>query len=281
MSDLVLERIVENLARLRLTRAQHLVATMAEEAQSRNESYLTFLDRLLQEEVSAKEERRLLTALKVAGLPVTKTIEAYEFSFHEQLDKRAVMSLFDLDFIGRKENVIFLGPPGVGKTHLAIALAMKACVSGLSIYFTTMAALIEKLKRDAASSLKVPGAARVALVVVDEVGYMPISRQEAHLFFQFISWRYERASTVITSNKSFTEWEELFGDAVIASAMLEVPVAPLPGDQHQRQQLPDEGLSGAPARRLRGASRMDPRVLEPLREPPAILKGAQLSQHQP
>jgi DNA replication protein DnaC len=221
MSDLVLERIVENLARLRLTRAQHLVATMAEEAQSRNESYLTFLDRLLQEEVSAKEERRLLTALKVAGLPVTKTIEAYEFSFHEQLDKRAVMSLFDLDFIGRKENVIFLGPPGVGKTHLAIALAMKACVSGLSIYFTTMAALIEKLKRDAASSLKVPGAARVALVVVDEVGYMPISRQEAHLFFQFISWRYERASTVITSNKSFTEWEELFGDAVIASAMLD------------------------------------------------------------
>lgn len=221
MSELVLERITDNLARLRLSRAQQLLPTLLQEAQHQNESYLSFLDRLLQEEVSAKEERRLHTALKVAGLPSAKTIEAYDFHFHDQLDQRAVMSLFDLDFIGRKENVIFLGPPGVGKTHLAIALAIKACYSGISIYFTTMAGLIEKLKRDAATPLKVPGFARVALVVVDEVGYTPISRQEAHLFFQFISWRYERASTVITSNKSFTEWEELFGDAVIASAMLD------------------------------------------------------------
>jgi DNA replication protein DnaC len=224
MSELVMERISENLSRLRLTRAQEMVCSIAQEAQSKGETYLGFLDRLLQEEVSAKEERRLRTSLKIAGLPFAKTIEEYDFSFHESLDKRSVMSLFDLDFIARKENVIFLGPPGVGKTHLATALAIKACYSGISIYFMTMADLIGKLKQDAESasiSSRGRGYARSALVVVDEVGYMPISRQEAHLFFQFISHRYERTSTVITSNKSFSEWEEMFGDPVIASAMLD------------------------------------------------------------
>lgn len=221
MSELVMERIAENLSRLRLTRAQEMVSGIAEEAQSKGETHLAFLDRLLQEEVSAKEERRLRTSLKLAGLPFAKTIEEYDFTFHESLDKRSVMSLFDLDFVSRKENVIFLGPPGVGKTHLATALAIKACYSGISIYFTTMADLIGKLKKVAESSSGGRGYARSALVVVDEVGYMPISRQEAHLFFQFISRRYERASTVITSNKSFTEWEEMFGDPVIASAVLD------------------------------------------------------------
>ena len=221
MSELVMERIAENLTRLRLTRVQEMIAGIAEDAQGKGESHLVFLDRLLQEEVSAKEERRLRTSLKIAGLPFAKTIEEYDFGFHESLDKRSVMSLFDLDFVGKKENVIFLGPPGVGKTHLATALAIKACHAGISIYFTTMADLIGKLKEDAESSGRGRSYARSALVVVDEVGYMPISRQEAHLFFQFISRRYERTSTIITSNKSFTEWEEMFGDPVIASAMLD------------------------------------------------------------
>ncbi len=223
MSEMVMERIAENLSRLRLPRAQELVSSIAEEAQGKGESHLAFLDRLLMEEVSAKEERRLKTSLKIAGLPFAKTIEEYDFGFHESLDKRTVMSLFDLDFIGKKENVIFLGPPGVGKTHLATALAIKACYCGISIYFTTMVDLIGKLKKDAESQTgnRGRGYAKSALVVVDEVGYMPINRQEAHLFFQFISRRYERASTVITSNKSFTEWEEMFGDPVIASAMLD------------------------------------------------------------
>ena len=221
MSELVMERITENLNRLRLTRVQEMLAACSEEAQSRGETYLAFLDRLLQEEVTAKEDRRVRTSLKIAGLPFEKTIEGYDFAFHESLDKRSVMSLFDLDFIGRKENVIFLGPPGVGKTHLATALAIKACYSGISIYFTTMADLIGKLKQNAESSSRGRSYDRNALVVVDEVGYMPISRQEAHLFFQFVCRRYERASTVITSNKSFSEWEELFGDPVIASAILD------------------------------------------------------------
>ncbi len=223
MSELLTERIHENLARLKLTRIEEVLPMVAEEARENDQSHLAFLDRLLQEEVTAKEERRVRTSLKIAGLPFEKTIEEYDFSFHGSLDKRAVMSLFDLEFIEKHENVLFLGPPGVGKTHLATALAIKACYSGLSIYFTTMADLIGKLKKDVESSRKGRGRSyyKSALVVVDEVGYMPVNRQEAHLFFQFVSNRYERASTIITSNKSFSEWEELFGDPVIATAILD------------------------------------------------------------
>jgi DNA replication protein DnaC len=223
MSELIMERIMENLTRLKLSKVQEILPLVSDEANTRELTHLAFLDRLLEEEVTAKEERRVRTSLKIAGLPFEKTIEEYDFAFHPNLDKRLVMGLFDLDFLTRHENVIFLGPPGVGKTHLATALAIKACYFGVSIYFTTMADLIDKLKKDADSSRKGKGRSyyKSGLVVVDEVGYMPVSREEAHLFFQFVSYRYERSSTIITSNKSFGEWEELFGDPVVVTAVLD------------------------------------------------------------
>lgn len=218
MEQLTCERLQDNLKRLKLIRAAEVLDTIVAHSEEGKVSYLSFLDHLLEEEVAAKEKRRIHTAMKIAGLPFAKTIEEYDFSFHPQLDKKAVMELFDLTFLTKHENVIFLGPPGVGKTHLAIALAIKACWYGFKVYFTTMNTLIAKLKE---SQSKGKAYLNSSLVIVDEVGYLPVNSQEAYLFFQFISYRYEKSSTIITSNKSFIDWQELFGDPVIASAILD------------------------------------------------------------
>lgn len=218
MEQLTEERLQENLSRLKLTRTAEVLDIIVEQARGNKSSYLSFLDHLLEEEVAAREGRRIQTAMKTAGLPAAKTIEEYDFSFHPQLDKAEVMELFDLSFLSRKENVLFLGPPGVGKTHLAISLAIKACHHGFKVYFTTMDTLIRKLKEGPTRGKAYLSS---SLVVVDEVGYLPVSTQEAYLFFQFVSHRYERSSTIITSNKSFGDWQELFGDPVIATAILD------------------------------------------------------------
>jgi DNA replication protein DnaC len=224
MSDtLVMDRIESNLVRLKLSRISNILRDLAKTAQDQGKSYLTFLDELLEEEVAAKEQRRIETSLKISGLPYIKSIDEFDFTFQPGLDKQKIMGLFDLSFIRDKGNVIFLGPPGVGKTHLAVSLTLKACQAGMTMYFTNMADLIVKLRKDHEEGK--PGKGRSyyksALVAVDEVGYTPISREECNLFFRFIANRYEKTSTIITSNKAFTDWTELFHDPIIVTAILD------------------------------------------------------------
>jgi len=220
---LVLERIESNLSRLRLPRIREILQGVIKRAEEQSKSYLSFLDDLLEEEVAQKEQRRIETALKISGLPFIKSIDEFDFTFQPKLDRQKVMSLFDLTFIRQNGNIIFLGPPGVGKTHLAVSLALKACQSGITIYFTNMEDLIKKLRKDHEAGR--PGKGRSyyksSLVIVDEVGYTPINREECNLFFRFIANRYEKASTVITSNKAFSDWTELFHDPVIVTAILD------------------------------------------------------------
>jgi len=223
MSELISDRIHDNLSRLRMWQSSESLPILTKQAQKESWSHLAFLDRLLEEEVTAKETRRVESSIKLAALPFEKSIEDYDFSFHPKLDKQQVMQLFDLEFMSQKANVILLGPPGVGKTHLAVALAMKACIHGFSIHFTSMSELIKKMEIDEESGRSNRGRVHVrsALVVVDEVGYMPITREQSHLFFKFVATRYERASTIITSNKIFSEWSEFLGDPVISTAILD------------------------------------------------------------
>jgi len=224
MSDtLVMDRIESNLTRLRLSQIKEILERVIKTAEEQSKSYLSFLDDLLEEEVANKEQRRIETAIKTSGLPFIKSIDEFDFTFQPNLDRQKVMSLFDLNFIRQKGNVIFLGPPGVGKTHLAVALALKACQSGMSIYFTNMEDLIKKLGKDQEAGRAGKGRSyyKSSLVIVDEVGYTPINREECNLFFRFIANRYEKASTVITSNKAFSDWTELFHDPIIVTAILD------------------------------------------------------------
>jgi DNA replication protein DnaC len=173
--------------------------------------------------VAQKEQRRVEIAIKISGLPFIKSIDEFDFTFQPGLNRQKVISLFDLSFIKQNGNIIFMGPPGVGKTHLAVSLALKACQSGISIYFTNMEDMIKKLKKDHEAGK--PGKGRSyyksSLVIVDEVGYTPIDREECNLFFRFIANRYEKSSTIITSNKAFSDWTELFHDPVIVTAILD------------------------------------------------------------
>ena len=182
------------------------------------------LNRLLSAQITLRNNRRLQAAMRSSRLPAVKTLETFDFTFQPSIKREQIESLHELGFVDRKENVVLLGPPGVGKTHLAISLAIAAAQRGRRVYYGTLIDLITSLEEaQAAGQLRrrLAVLSHPSLLVVDEIGYLPVNHTGAVLFFQLMNRRYERASTVLTSNKGFEEWGEVLGDDVMATALID------------------------------------------------------------
>ncbi|WP_449065522.1 IS21-like element helper ATPase IstB [Planomonospora algeriensis] len=208
MSELVTTRIRATAAKLGLPHLAEALPVHLSRADAAQMGYLDFLDLLLEEELAVREERRLRHALRISKMPHHKSIEEYDFSYQPELDPRRVRDLATLAFVEAKANAALLGPPGVGKTHIAVALAVAACRAGFTIYFTTLDDMVRQLKAaDAIGRLtsKLRTYLRPHVLVLDEVGYLPLDRDEANLVFQMISKRYEKGSIILTSNKAFSK----------------------------------------------------------------------------
>jgi DNA replication protein DnaC len=218
---------VELTALLEKMKLEHLadqIDTVCEQAAGRDLDYKAFLAQALETEYRGRFQRGTEARIKQARFPWVKTLEQFDFEFQPSLDRKLVRELAGLSFVERAHNVVLLGPPGVGKTHLAIALAMKAVEAGYSALFLTLEQLMTRLTRarhENRLERTLQQHVYPKVIVLDELGYLPLSREEASLFFRLLARRYERASLIVTSNKSFLDWGEIFQDHVLATAILD------------------------------------------------------------
>lgn len=216
-----IDRIRHDLVGLKMPRALEALDHVVRRLEQGEIAALEAIDILLSEELTLRENSRIKTALRMGRLATIKTLAGFDFAFQPSLDRDRILTLAQLGFVARGEVVHFLGPPGTGKSHLAIALGVKA---GKSVYFCTLAELIASLtqaEREGCLRERLRFFCRPALLVVDEIGYLPVVHGGGNLFFQLVNARYEKGAVILTSNRGFAEWGDVFGDPVVATALLD------------------------------------------------------------
>lgn len=218
------EQLERDLDYLRLPRTKELYAATAKEAAEKNLSHIEYLARLISEDVAGKFERSVRARINQARFPVIKTIDSFDFKHPQAVNKQQIIKLLDMEFVEHKTNVIIIGPPGVGKSHILTALAYKACAMGIRAYFTTAIDAINHLNAALSDNTFIQCMKQYTgprLLAIDELGYLPIDKQGANLLFQIVSSRYERGSIILTCNRAFKDWGHIFQDNTIAAAVID------------------------------------------------------------